>query len=89
MSVFKIVNRDPTDYVNQQIIQVFREMEDFDVDLIVSKKEIVSAHRVILSMYSPRMRSLLSRSDPEPKFAGNFSMISNAKFNQSVHNFKL
>lgn len=70
-NTIKIKDRNRKDDLNQKIVQVYRKSEDFDVDLIVAKGEIVSAHRVILSMYSTYLRRILSQSNPESKFNGN------------------
>lgn len=69
--VIKSKNRNPSDYTNKQIIEVFRNCEKPDVDLIVSNGKIVSAHRVILAMYSKYMRKTLSHTDAEHRFIGN------------------
>lgn len=68
-------DRSAEDYINKQIIEVFRTCEGPDVDLIVTGGKVVSAHRVILSMYSKYLRRILSESNPEPKFVGNWSFV--------------
>lgn len=64
-------NRVASDFANKQIVDVFRTCENPDVDLVMANGRIVSAHRVILSMYSKYMRRALRPSNPEPKFMGN------------------
>lgn len=69
-TIIKCKNRNPNDYTNKQIIEVFRNCEPPDTDLIVSNGQIVSAHRVILAMYSKYMRNALSHTDAEHRFIG-------------------
>lgn len=70
-AVIKFKNRNANDFVNQQIVETFRTGEAPDVDLLVANRGIVSAHRVILCMYSKYLRRALSHSNPEHKFIGN------------------
>ncbi|XP_055317735.1 modifier of mdg4-like [Sitodiplosis mosellana] len=66
--VIKFKDRKADDFVNKQIIEVFRNCEDPDVDLMVANGQIVSSHRVVLSMYSKYFRRALSQSNAEYKF---------------------
>lgn len=69
--VIKFKKRNPNDFLNRQIVDAFRTGEAPDVDLLVANRGIVSAHRVILSMYSMYLRRALCHSNPEHKFIGN------------------
>lgn len=66
----KFKNRNPNDLINQKLAESFRDGPDFDIDLVLANNRIVSAHRVVLSMYSKFFRSVLSQSEPDTKFIG-------------------
>lgn len=70
-TLFKIKGRSRSDYTNKQIVEVFRYCEGPDVDLHVSNKKVISAHRVILSMYSSYLRRILAQPCYENRFIGN------------------
>lgn len=71
----KFKNRMITDSTNQKLLQSFRDGPDFDVELVLANSRIVSAHRVVLSMYSKYFRSVLGQSAPDTKFIGNMVYI--------------
>ncbi|XP_031641200.1 modifier of mdg4-like isoform X2 [Contarinia nasturtii] len=86
-TLLKFKDRSRTDYINRKIIEVFRQCEGPDVDLIVANKKVVSAHRVILTMYSNYFRRLLAHSGPERKFIVPMTSFTSIVMQTVVHFF--
>lgn len=69
---FTIKNYEVRDKLNQKIVEMIRdEIELPDVNLVTANNGNISAHRLILSMYSKYVRRVLRPPDVCRKIHGN------------------